>query len=132
MGRVMSGRQGRLLTGVLDLLVVGVLATTLHATPAPAPSAAIAAANGRDSRAQIVDLLDSRRETMKTIEAARESAEQDLREALQQDPPDEARIGALVAEIANFSDELSAVEAQTQSQIRQLLSNERGRTLVRF
>jgi hypothetical protein len=58
---------------------------------------------------------------MKTLEAARASAEQDLRAAIRQEPADDARIGSLAAEIVAFGNDLTAIESETQSQLVRLL-----------
>jgi hypothetical protein len=87
---------------------------------------------GAARQARIAGVIDSRRETVKTIEAARTSAEDDLRAAIAQHPPDSARIHSLIDELANFSDELGAADAHAQSEIRRLVADAGGRTIDPF
>jgi hypothetical protein len=79
------------------------------------------------AKADVVTILSARREDLRTIEAARASAEDDLRTALDREPVDEARIVSLVAEIVAFGGESTAVEAKTQAQLNELLDKSAAR-----
>ena len=57
----------------------------------------------RGQSARVLAVLDDGRETLKTLDSARASAEADLREAICQPHIDRALVRSLTAEIVNFS-----------------------------
>ena len=66
-------------------------------------------------------VLDNRSDTLKTLEAARASAEADLREAVRRRPIDEALVRSLTAEIVGFSRQLVDDEERMRSEVDRLL-----------
>ena len=81
----------------------------------PSPNSA------RSESARLSAILDSRSETVKTLEAARASAEDDLREAIRRRPIDEALVRSLTAEIVSFAHQLVDDEERMRSGVDRLL-----------
>jgi len=77
--------------------------------------------SGRGQSARLTAVLDSRTDTLKTLEAARASAEADLRQAVRRRPIDEALVRSLTAEIVNFSHQLVDDEERMRSEVDLLL-----------
>jgi hypothetical protein len=76
---------------------------------------------GSSQSAQLTAVLDSRSDTLKTLEAARASAEADLREAVRRRPIDEALVRSLTDEIVGFSRQLVEDEERMRSDVDRLL-----------
>ena len=77
--------------------------------------------SGRSQSARLMEVLDSRSDTLKTLEAARDSAEADLRDAVRRRPIDEALVRSLTAEIVGFSRQLVRDEERMRSEVERLL-----------
>ena len=75
----------------------------------------------RTRAAELRAILDRRSQTIKTLEAARASAEADLREAISRRPVDEALVRSLTAEIVNFGHQLVDDEEQMRAEVDRLL-----------
>jgi hypothetical protein len=75
----------------------------------------------RTQTAGLMAIFDRRSQTIKTLEAARASAEADLREAINRRPVDEALVRSLTAEIVNFGHQLVDDEEQMRSAVDRLL-----------
>ena len=84
-------------------------------------TSAAPASPARSQAAGLIAILDSRSQTIKTLEAARASAEADLREAISRRPVDQALVRSLTSEIVNFGHQLVDDEEQMRSEVDRLL-----------